>query len=519
MEFHCDVAVVGGAFSGASTALLLKRHNPAWRVVIVEKAAEFDRKVGESTTEVSSCFLTRVLGLSAHLAHCQLPKQGLRMWFSRTPEDAFDEGVEIGALYNSRLSGFQVDRATLDEHVLALAVAAGCELWRPAKLQQIELGGAGRNELTVRIGEETRVLKAKWVVDASGRAAVIARKLGELKPLAEHPVNALWARFTGVKDWDGCELRARFPKWADATKTTRGLATNHLMGHGWWCWIIPLKGGDTSVGLVYDTRLFQPAAGATIGDRLRAHFQTHPVGREILGEAQAVAGDQRAYSALPYVCERIAGDGWVLAGDAAGFIDPLYSPGLDFCAFTAQGAQSLISRALEGEGTAIDSYNARFAFCFRAWFEGVYRDKYFYMGDAELMTAAWLLDIASYHLGPVRQVYSDPTTQFEFFPFDGVPGRVVATTMRFYNARLAHLARRKIAAGVFGARNSHWRVLVGGFLPDASVLRLLMRGLARWLRAEWRNLFLDSTPAPMPAVADLEGALKAKGCESPFARP
>ena len=507
MDFQCDVAIIGGAFSGAATALLLQRRNPAWRIVIVEKAAAFDRKVGESTTEVSSCFLTRVLGLSSHLAHQQLPKQGLRMWFTRTPDDAFEDNVEIGAMYNSRLSGFQVDRATLDEHVLALAVAAGCEMWRPAKLQEVELGGAGRNLLTVRMGEETRVLQAKWVVDASGRAAVIARKLGELRTMPEHPVNALWARFTGVKDWDGAEIRARFPKWADATKTTRGLATNHLMGHGWWCWIIPLKGGDTSIGLVYDTRIFQPAAGATIGDRLRAHFQTHPVGRELLGEALPVPGDQRAFSSLPYACERIAGDGWVLAGDAAGFIDPLYSPGLDFCSFTAQGAQSLIARALEGEEMKmeIDDYNARFAFCFRSWFDGIYRDKYFYMGDAELMTAAWLLDIASYHLGPVRQVYADPATQFGFFPFDGVPGKVVANVMRFYNARLAHLGRRKIAAGVFGARNANWRVLVGGFLPDASVLRLLLRGTAWWLRAEWRNLFLDPKPRTHESAAVIVG--------------
>ena len=158
--------------------------------------------------------------------------------------------------------------------------------------------------------------------------------------LREHPVNALWARFTGVKDWDGHELRARFPRWADATKTSRGWATNHLMGLGWWCWIIPLKGGDTSIGLVYDTRLFRPPAGATIGERLRAHFQAHPVGREMLGEAQPLAGDERAFSALPYVSEQVAGDGWVLAGDAASFIDPLYSPGLDFCAFTASAARS-----------------------------------------------------------------------------------------------------------------------------------------------------------------------------------
>src|SRR5450432_2337022 len=156
MDFQCDVAIIGGAFSGAATALLLQRRNPAWRVVIVEKAAEFDRKVGESTTEVSSCFMTRVLGITNYLGHHQLNKQGLRMWFARTPEEPFDQCVELGARYNSRLSGFQVDRSTLDEHILSLAVESGCELWRPAKLSTLELGGEGRNALEVKVGEETR---------------------------------------------------------------------------------------------------------------------------------------------------------------------------------------------------------------------------------------------------------------------------------------------------------------------------------------------------------------------------
>ena len=492
MDFSYDAVIIGGAFSGASTALLLKRRRPATRVLIIEKAAEFDRKVGESTTEVSSCFLTKVLGISTWLGHHQLAKQGLRMWFARTPEEKFEDCAEVGARYNSRLSGFQVDRATLDEHLLALAVAEGCELWRPAKIAALELGGAGRNLLSVRVGEETREVRAKWVVDASGRAAVIARKLELLRPLAEHPVNALWARFTGVQDWDGAALRAKFPDWAKAVGTSRSWATNHLMGLGWWTWIIPLKGGDYSIGLVYDTRLFTPPAGVTIGERLSAHFQTHPVGREILGTAQPMAGDQRAYSSLPYVSEQVMGGGWALAGDAAGFIDPLYSPGLDFCAFTAHGAQSMVARALDGEDVAADveQYNARFTFGFRAWFEGIYRDKYFYMGDADLMATAFLLDIALYHLGPVRQVYSDPGTQFDFFPFDGKPGRVVAAFMAFYNRRLATLARRKIAAGTYGAGNTQWRLLVGGFLPDGSSGKLLLRGLARWARAEWRNLFL-----------------------------
>src|SRR5215210_3952178 len=110
MQDSYDVAIIGGAFSGAATGLLLKRKRPELRVLIVEKAAEFDRKVGESTTEVSSCFLTRVLGLSTYLGHEQLAKQGLRMWFAKDPSQPFEDCVELGARYNSRLAGFQVDR-------------------------------------------------------------------------------------------------------------------------------------------------------------------------------------------------------------------------------------------------------------------------------------------------------------------------------------------------------------------------------------------------------------------------
>src|SRR5205814_9641863 len=102
-----DVAIVGGAFSGAATALVLKRRRPDARVLIVEKTTDFDRKVGESTTEVSSCYMTRILGLTHHLGHHQLPKQGLRLWFARDPDQSFDDCVELGARYGARLAGFQ----------------------------------------------------------------------------------------------------------------------------------------------------------------------------------------------------------------------------------------------------------------------------------------------------------------------------------------------------------------------------------------------------------------------------
>jgi flavin-dependent dehydrogenase len=500
MHESFDVVIVGGAFSGAATGLLLKRRSPALRVLIIEKTVAFDRKVGESTTEVSSCFLTRVLGLTNYLGHHQLAKQGLRLWFSRTPEESFEECAEIGARFNSRLPGFQVDRSTLDQHLLERAVAEGCELWRPAKVVRFELGGAGANVIEVSSNGESKFVNARWLVDASGRVAMIARKRGCLEPLTEHPTNALWARFSGVKDWDGNELRQKFPKWAEATLAARGWATNHLCGLGWWCWMIPLKGGDVSVGLVYDERLFSPPDSGSIGEKILAHCRTHPVGREILGDAKVIDGDEKAYSQLPYRVTQVMCDGWACVGDAAGFLDPLYSPGLDFASFTAQSVAMAVADACAGKAVDVRDYNRRFAFCLKSWFECIYRDKYFYLGDAELMAAAFLMDIATYHLGPVKQVYSDPATMFGTFPFDGIGGRIAAKMIRFYNRRLAALARKRIAAGVYGARNAGWRLLVGGFThePKQSA-RLLLSGIWRWVKMEIGGLWLR---ARVPQVRD-----------------
>ena len=218
-----DVAIVGGAFSGAATALLIKRRRPGTRILIIEKASFFDRKVGESTTEVSSCFLTKVLGLTSYLGHEQLTKQGLRLWFANRPDQPFDDCVEIGARYQARLPTFQVDRAKLDAHLLELAAQAGCEVWKPAKVSRCDLEGTKGQSLGINVDGEEREVRCRWVVDASGRAAFLARKLGHFRQNTEHPINAVWARFTGLKDWDSYEWRRDFPM-------RRGLAHRPRLG-------------------------------------------------------------------------------------------------------------------------------------------------------------------------------------------------------------------------------------------------------------------------------------------------
>src|SRR5262245_26200647 len=275
MNFEYEVVIIGGAFSGAATALMLKRKRPDARVLIIEKNAEFDRKVGESSTEVSSCYMTHVLGLAHYLGHHQLAKQGLRLWFSNRSDQRFDDCVEIGTRYQSRLPGYQVDRAKLDSHMLNLAVRAGCDLWRPAKVTNCELNSASDQTTSAIVGFlsegqtspdlRERPVRARWIVDATGRTTMLTRKLGHFRPNTEHPINAVWARFTGVKEWDSYEWRERFPDYVNRCRTAREWATNHLLGYGWWVWIIPLQGGDVSAGIVYDSRIFKFPEGPTLG--------------------------------------------------------------------------------------------------------------------------------------------------------------------------------------------------------------------------------------------------------------
>jgi flavin-dependent dehydrogenase len=513
MNFEHDVVIVGGAFSGAATALMLKRKRPEARVLIIEKNAEFDRKVGESTTEVSSCYMTRVLGLTHYLGHHHLAKQGLRLWFSSQSDQRFDDCVEVGPRYQSRLSGYQVDRAKLDSHMLNLAVKSGCDLWRPAKVTNCELNGPNGQTISAIVDlpdkgqpspeSRERTVRARWIVDATGRATMLARKLGHFRPNTEHPINAVWARFTGVKEWDSYDWRERFPDYANRCRTPREWATNHLFGRGWWVWIIPLQGGDISAGIVYDNRIFKLPEGPSLGRRLHGHILRNPVGREIFGAANVIEGDVHALSMLPYHSEKVCGDGWAAVGDAAGFIDPLYSPGLDFCSYTSYYVADLLARSLSGEDVAerLGHYNEQYPIAYRYWFESLYKDKYYYMGDADLMSAALLLDVSSYYLGLVRAIYRDPERAFLNLPFSGFRGRLARHTMSFYSRRLVALAKRRWETGYYGKRNAGWRDLFDGFVPDARVRKQMWRGLRRWCKCELINLgLMVRRRAPVPAV-------------------
>jgi len=494
---RADVVVIGGAFSGASTAVLLRRWLPGRRVVVVERAEAFDRKVGEATVEISALFLSRVLGEFDHLARHQLPKHGLRYWFSDGPERSLAEMAEVGPAEVPRLPSFLLDRSRLDEHLLATARSEGAELIRPAKVSSVELAWPENRVEIEEEGGRRRSIAARWVVDASGRHAFLARRLRLHRRTEEHPTAAVWGRWTGVVDLDGPAFqgtdarKSRLPRITPA----RRLATNHFCGYGFWCWFIPLKGGETSVGLVYNKELLE-LPGRDAAERYRRFLESQPGIRELLAGARLDEEDLRAYGHLPYRSERYAGKGWALVGDAASFMDPYYSPGLDHAGMSAYATARLIEDDLTGRldeagiEAAVGRHNEVFDRSYGRWLHALYVGKYELLGDAELTAAAYLVETALYYMGIVPSKERD-MEHLRFPPYgEGLwQEALVFRVMRGFTRRLVRLARRRRALGIYGKRNAGWRLLGQAPGLGSRAFPMLRSGLGVYFRVE-RETFL-----------------------------
>jgi flavin-dependent dehydrogenase len=490
-----DVAIIGGALAGAAVAILLLREQPKLRVLIIEKSTAFTRRVGEATVEVSAYFLGRVLGLTQHLNEAHLVKQGMRFWFFNERAKSLAECSEFGGLYNARIPAYQVDRAVLDEEVLRRACAAGAELLRPASVARVELNPRGTQTLNVRSGEQTREVRARWVVDASGVAAVLSRQQRWWRPNQAHPTASVWSRWKGVKDWDGLELARKFPDWSMACLGIRGTATNHFTGDGWWAWCIPLKGGDVSVGVVFDQRLVEWPEDGSLGQRLKDFLCRHPAAKELLGDAQWIEGDMHWRKNLAYSSTTYAGDGFVLVGDAAAFMDPLYSPGMDWVSFTVKRAVDLILAQLRGEALAplVDRYNADFGCSYDRWFEAIYLGKYHYLGEYDLMRLAFLLDLGLYYLGVASQPFKRGVQGLREPVFMTPRSVPFFHLIRTYNRRFARIAQARRDRRALGRTNDCRRFMFGGYTFASSSCKPVVGALLRWglleLKEGWRSWF------------------------------
>jgi 2-polyprenyl-6-methoxyphenol hydroxylase-like FAD-dependent oxidoreductase len=352
-----DVVILGGGLSGLTLALQLKDRMPALDIAVLERRAQpaplATHKIGESSVEIGAHYFSDVLGLRDHLDAAHLRKFGFRFFFSEGQRD-LGAVTELGASRYLATPSWQIDRGVFENHLGEEARRRGIHLHAGATIRQLTLDGARGHRVEADcqpVGGEgdpvMRTWRARWLVDASGRASLLKRKL-DLGLDNGHRVNAVWFRVDARVDVDSW---VDDPAWrARCTPAARWMSTNHLCGAGYWLWLIPLACGAHSVGIVADAEM-HPLEGMNTFDKAMAWIGTHqPRLYEALDPQRDKLLDFAFFRNFSYGCRQVfSQERWALTGDAGMFLDPFYSPGSDFIAISNTYITKLIEHDQGGE--------------------------------------------------------------------------------------------------------------------------------------------------------------------------
>lgn len=407
-----DVAIVGGGICGLTLALQLSQRVPGLSITVVEKnthpVKEAAHKVGESTVEIQAHYLRDILGLEDHLNNDQLHKYGLRMFFSYNGNGDISKRVEYGQTVDAPLTTYQLDRGRFENELgRRLLEDADVDFMVGTKVIDIQLGAASDPHLlTIDDGERESTLTSRWIVDASGRASTLKRKLDLHKP-SPHKANASWFRIEhpiDVETWsDDAAWLGLIPNGK------RRLSTNHLMGEGYWVWIIPLASGSTSIGIVADPELHPFNKISTFEKTLNFLKSYEPQCAAEVIKHQHLLQDFRAMKDYAYSCQKVySSDRWCLTGEAGVSIDPLYSSGGDLMAISNGLITDLIERDHRGEdvGVLAGIHDQVYLLISDMWLL-IYQDQLPVMGNAQVMVAKVLWDTNIYWAVPGLLFFHD----------------------------------------------------------------------------------------------------------------
>ena len=422
-ESKYDVAILGGGLAGLTLARQLLRQRPEMRIGVIEKRAfpvsETTHKVGESTVEIGAHYFGEELQLKKHLTDDQLPKFGLRFFF-KDAWQSLAEGTEVGGSEFFSAPSYQVDRGRLENHLQETNRQLGAEILDGARVRQvvIDSSSGGTEPTSHRITFEQqgveRTIESRWIVDASGRASFLKRKL-KLEEDLGHDINAVWFRIDANLQIDGwCDDE----HWQQLTGKVprRWLSTNHLMGEGYWVWLIPLATGSTSVGIVADPRI-HPLQTINTFDKAMAWLETHePECWESLEPNRDRMQDFLAIRKMSRGSRQVfSADRWGLVGEAAAFLDPFYSPGSDFIAI----GNTMVSRLIDEDlsGGSIEHLAPTLQSVFLTLFQNnliTYRDQYPLFGNPRIMALKFVWDYAVYWGFPALLYFNGKLTEVGF---------------------------------------------------------------------------------------------------------
>src|SRR5262245_44115662 len=328
-----DCIVIGGGPSGSTVATLVA--DAGYKVLVIERT-KFPRfHIGESLMPETYWTFAR-LGMLPKLRQSDFVKKYSVQFVTATGRESqpfyFDERDPRECSQT-----WQVLRSKFDEMLLDNAAEHGATVWQEANVNEILLEPSATDNLpkatgvvVTRKGQDPQRIAAKIVVDATGTNAMLSKKLGIRSGDPMLRKAAIFAHYKGC---------ARDPgKNGGATLV---LSTRQNDG---WFWYIPLPDDVTSVGVVGDlSRLSNKLS--TPEKTLEEEIANCPGLLPRMATAKRV-GEVHVISDYSYRSTRCAGDGWVLVGDAFGFLDPMYSSGVFLALKSGEMAAGAINEAL-----------------------------------------------------------------------------------------------------------------------------------------------------------------------------
>src|SRR6478672_4547933 len=302
-----DVAIIGGGPGGSTAAALLAR---AGRRVIVLERDKFPRfHIGESLLPFSMRAFSR-LGLHEKFARAGFMEKFGGEMYGACGGDGVKFYFEDGFRSQTDRS-YQVTRADFDKLLLDHAAESGAEVREETSLDSIDFSDEDATLFISRKGNgASEELHARYVIDASGRNSILSAKF-QLKKNYEHLQKvSIFAHYDGMTRAEG----------RDGTLTRMVRAIDR------WFWVIPLSATRTSVGVVLDGAVYKKS-GLSAEEFLQQAIEEQPILMQQMRHAERVT-PVRTAADFSYRSTQLTGDRWMLAGDAAGFIDPVFSSGV-----------------------------------------------------------------------------------------------------------------------------------------------------------------------------------------------
>ncbi|MET0341706.1 MAG: NAD(P)/FAD-dependent oxidoreductase [Polyangiales bacterium] len=317
-----DVIIIGAGPGGATAGALLARQGVS--VQIVDKEAFPRFHIGESLLPCDLALFDR-LGLDMKELGF-LYKGGAEFHDERTGEQAtylFADGLP-----GTPDHAYQVDRAQFDRAVLERAIASGARFTPNVRVSQVASDADG-----VTVETSAGALRARYVIDATGQDALLAHREKSLSRIEDFGLAAVFRHFDGLSD----------AVWRELADDGKGNIRVLIVDDG-WVWVIPLAGRRVSVGVVTRQR-------GVSNDLFTRTYEASPMLRRLT--AGCTASEPRIIRNFSYRNLKTRGPRWACLGDAALFLDPVFSSGVSLAMLGGERFADVLGAALR-EGREAD---------------------------------------------------------------------------------------------------------------------------------------------------------------------